>query len=48
VQLDQNAVPDVNATIVSVIEGVWLEYLERQSSKPLEQIIQEVWAARVK
>jgi len=47
-QLGDNAVPDTNASLVTVIEGVWIEYIERQSTKPLEQIIQEVWAARVK
>lgn len=47
-QLNDNAVPDTNATLVNVIEGVWLEYIERQSTKPLEQIIREVWAARVR
>ncbi|MDX2006088.1 MAG: ABC transporter substrate-binding protein [Meiothermus sp.] len=47
-QLNDNAVPDTNASLVTVIEGVWLEYIERQSNKPLEQIIREVWAARIK
>lgn len=47
-QLSDNAVPDTNASLVNVIEGVWVEYIERQSSKPLETIINEVWAARVK
>lgn len=47
-QLGDNATPDANASLVNVIEGVWIEYIERQSTKPLEQIIQEVWAARVK
>lgn len=47
-QLSDNTVPDTNATLVNVIEGVWQEYIERQSSKPLDQIIREVWAARVK
>lgn len=47
-QLGDNAVPDTNSTLVNVIEGVWLEYIERQSDKPLEQIIREVWTDRVK
>lgn len=47
-QLNDNATPDTNASLVTVIEGVWLEYIERQSTKPLETIIREVWAARVK
>jgi putative spermidine/putrescine transport system substrate-binding protein len=47
-ELSDNAVPDANASLVNVVEGVWLEYIERQSTKPLDQIIREVWAARVK
>ncbi len=47
-ELSNNAVPDANSSLVNVVEGVWLEYIERQSTKPLDQIIREVWAARVK
>lgn len=47
-QLNENAVPDTNASQVDVIEKVWIEYIERQSAKSLDQIIADVWADRVK
>ena len=47
-QLNENAVPDTNASQVDLIEKVWIEYIERQSSKSLDQIISDVWADRVK
>lgn len=38
-ELAAAAVPDTNASLVDIIEKVWIEYIERQSSKPLEDII---------
>ncbi len=32
-------VPDTNASLVDVIETVWVEYIERQSATPFEEIV---------
>ncbi|MSU91228.1 ABC transporter substrate-binding protein [Rhodobacteraceae bacterium 2CG4] len=37
--LDANAAPDTNATLVDVIEATWLEYIERDSTDPIEAIV---------
>lgn len=47
-QLGDNAVPDTNSSLVKVLEGIWQEYIERQSGKPLEQIIADNWNTQVK
>lgn len=38
-ELDANAAPDTNATLVDVIEATWLEYIERDSGDPIEAIV---------
>ncbi|MDD9745087.1 MULTISPECIES: ABC transporter substrate-binding protein [Marinovum] len=38
-ELDANAAPDTNATLVDVIEATWLEYIERDSTDPIEAIV---------
>ena len=43
-ELADNAVADTNATLVDIIEAVWLEYIERKSSKTIEQIVTKVYA----
>lgn len=37
--LDANAAPDTNATLVDVIEATWLEYIERDSTDPIDVIV---------
>ena len=38
-------VPDTNASLVDVIEGTWVEYIERQSSQPFEDVVRSVYSA---
>lgn len=38
-ELDANVAPDTNASLVDVIEATWLEYIERGSSEPIEEIV---------
>ncbi|WP_205747918.1 ABC transporter substrate-binding protein [Devosia sp. FKR38] len=38
-ELDANIAPDTNASLVDVIEATWLEYIERGSRLPLEEIV---------
>ena len=42
--LDANIAPDTNASLVDVIKGVWLEYIERGSTRPFEEIVAAVMA----
>jgi putative spermidine/putrescine transport system substrate-binding protein len=37
--LGNATVPDTNASLVDVIETVWIEYIERQSTTPFEEIV---------
>lgn len=37
--LDANAAPDTNATLVDVIEATWLEAIERDSTAPIAEIV---------
>lgn len=37
--LDANAAPDTNATLVDVIEATWLEYIERDSTDSIDVIV---------
>ncbi|WP_173932875.1 ABC transporter substrate-binding protein [Chelativorans sp. Marseille-P2723] len=41
-QLDENAAPDTHATLVDVIEAVWLEYIERNRNEPISKIVARV------
>lgn len=43
-ELDANIAPDTNASLVDVIKGVWLEYIERGSTRPIEEIVAAVIA----
>lgn len=40
-ELDANIAPDTNATLVDVIEAVWLAYIERGEDKPIEALVEE-------
>ena len=42
--LDANTAPDTNATLVDVIEATWLEYIERDSSDPIDAIVERAVA----
>ena len=42
--LDANAAPDTNATLVDVIEATWLEYIERDNTASLEEIVATAYA----
>ena len=41
-ELDANTAPDTNATLVDVIEATWLEYIERDSTDSIEDIVARV------
>ncbi|WP_221931587.1 ABC transporter substrate-binding protein [Palleronia caenipelagi] len=41
--LEANAVPDTNATLVDVIEAVWLDYIERDSTEGIEALVQRAY-----
>jgi putative spermidine/putrescine transport system substrate-binding protein len=43
-ELDANIAADTNASLVDVIKGVWLEYIERGSNRPIEEIVAAVIA----
>ena len=38
-ELSEVEVPEANASLVNVLETVWLEYIERQSTEPLDEIV---------
>lgn len=42
--LDANAAPDTNATLVDVIEATWLEVIERDSTAPITEIVAAAYA----
>jgi len=42
-QLAEATVPDTNASLVNVIEATWIEYIERQSNAPFEDIVREAF-----
>lgn len=41
--LDANGAPDTNATLVNIIEAVWLEVIERDSERPLSEIVEALY-----
>ena len=46
-ELGNNKVPDTNASLVDIIEGVWLEYIERgDTSRSIAQIVTDVYNAK--
>ncbi len=45
-ELAQFEVPDTNATLVEVIEAVWLEYIAQNSERSFEEIVASAFAAR--
>jgi putative spermidine/putrescine transport system substrate-binding protein len=46
--LDSNAVPDFNASLVNVIEATWLELFERGSTAPIGEIVEKAAADQKK
>lgn len=42
-ELDANIAPDTNASLVDIIKATWLEYIERKSDLPLDQIITKAY-----
>jgi putative spermidine/putrescine transport system substrate-binding protein len=46
--LDANIAPDTNASLVNIIKATWLEYIERKSDLPLDQIVANAYAAVTK
>ncbi|MBI1173107.1 ABC transporter substrate-binding protein [bacterium] len=42
-EMDANAAPDTNATLVNVIKATWLEYIERHNPAPIAQIVAEAY-----
>ncbi|UCH25754.1 MAG: ABC transporter substrate-binding protein [Trueperaceae bacterium] len=45
-ELGNAAVPDTNSTLVDIIETVWIEYIERQSSDSIADIVGAAFEAR--
>jgi putative spermidine/putrescine transport system substrate-binding protein len=43
-ELDANATPDINATLVDVIEATWLEVIERNGAAPIAEIVATAYA----
>ncbi len=43
-ELDANAAPDTNATLVDVIEATWLEVIERDSTASIEEVVATAYA----
>jgi putative spermidine/putrescine transport system substrate-binding protein len=44
--LAEASVPDTNASLVEIIETIWLEHIERQSPRSIEELVREAFAAR--
>lgn len=44
-ELGRLAVADTNASLVKVIEKVWIAYIERKSTKPFEEIVKDAMTA---
>lgn len=42
-ELGNNAVADTNASLVDIIETVWIELIQKQSSKSFEQIVNDAF-----
>ncbi len=45
-ELAQFEVPDTNASLVELIETVWLEYIAQDSGRPFEEIVASAFAAK--
>ena len=45
-ELGASGVPDFNASLVQLIERIWADYIERQSTKPLSEIVAAAFAAK--
>lgn len=43
-ELAEAAVPDTNASLVKVIQEIWIEYIERHSTKSFEDIVTDAFA----
>ena len=44
-ELNAVAVPDFNASLVSIIERIWADYIERRSTTPLPDLIAAAFTA---
>ena len=42
-QLDENAAPDTNGTLVDAIQQTWIRYIEQGSDKPIPEIVATVY-----
>ena len=47
-ELDANAVPDANATLVEIIATVWRDAVLTESTEPIDAIVKAAFAAHVK
>lgn len=45
-ELGASGVPDFNASLVQLIERIWADYIERQSTRPLSEIVAAAFAAK--
>ena len=45
-ELGASAVPDFNASLVHLIERIWADYIERQSTRTLSEIVAAAFAAK--
>lgn len=43
-ELGALAIPDFNASLVYIIERLWADYIERQSSRPLCELVAAAFA----
>ncbi len=43
-ELAKSAVPDTNASLVKIIQEIWIEYIEKDQSKPFEEIVSDAFA----
>ncbi len=43
-ELDANIAPDIHASLVTVLETVWLKYVEQHSDRPFEDLVRDAMA----
>ena len=46
--LDENIAPDTNSSLVGIIKEVWIDYVEKASTKSFESIVEEKYQASAK
>ena len=45
--VSSNTVPDTNASLVDILEGTWIDYIQRADvERSFEQIVADVFAAK--